>query len=206
MVGGRVRSTEQNGLELSEAPHAADAPRDACRRAADLGSLGRSHLLVGRQVRSGRAVTSKSAKQTRRAFLAEAGLAAVSASSLLRSQDANAQTSVPHSAGTAAPTLEAPPNTCDCHHHIYDDGRFPPPAASANPMVSQARVEEYLLLKRRIRTTQSVIVTPAAYVTDNRVTLDAIARLGPNAGGSSVTLTGVAFLGPGTSAEPGLGP
>lgn len=129
---------------------------------------------------------SDSTKPTRRSFLAGAGLAAVGASMLVRAQDANAQAVVPNSAGTASPKLEAPPNSCDCHHHIYDGARFPPPANSSNPMVSQARVEEYRLLKQRLRTVRSVIVTPAAYATDNRVTLDAIARLGPNARGVAV--------------------
>jgi len=36
------------------------------------------------------------------------------------------------------------------------------------------RVEEYHLLQRRIGTTRSVVVTPAPYIGDNRVTLDAI--------------------------------
>jgi hypothetical protein len=36
------------------------------------------------------------------------------------------------------------------------------------------RVEEYRLLQRRIGTTRSVVVTPAPYIGDNRVTLDAI--------------------------------
>ena len=115
---------------------------------------------------------------TRRTFLTRAGLAAVSASLIVRSRNASAQTPVPNSSGTASPTLLAPPNTCDCHHHIYDAVRFPPPANSSNLMVAQARAEEYQLLKQRLRTTRSVIVTPAVYVTDNRVTLDAIARLG----------------------------
>lgn len=123
---------------------------------------------------------------TRRTFLAKAGLAAVSAHLLMRSRDAGAQTIVPNSFGTASPTLQAPPNTCDCHHHIYDAARFPPPSESSNPMVSQARAEEYQLLKKRLHTTRSVIVTPAPYVTDNRVTLNAIARLGAAARGVAV--------------------
>jgi D-galactarolactone isomerase len=122
----------------------------------------------------------------RRTFLVRAGLAAVSASLIARSRDTGAQTLVPNSSGTASPTLQAPPNTCDCHHHIYDAARFPPPTASSNPMVSQARAEEYQLLRKRLHTTRSVIVTPAPYVTDNRVTLDAIARFGPAARGVAV--------------------
>jgi predicted TIM-barrel fold metal-dependent hydrolase len=42
------------------------------------------------------------------------------------------------------------------------------------------------MLKARIGTTRDVIVTPLAYATDNRVTLNAIARLGPNARGVAV--------------------
>ena len=45
-------------------------------------------------------------------------------------------------------------------------------------MQSNAAVDEYRLLQRRIGTTRTVIVTPAAYVTDNRVTLDGIQQLG----------------------------
>ena len=142
---------------------------------------------IGRSaVQSGGIVMSDGQTPTRRTFLARAGLAAVSARVLIRSRDASAQTSVPNSSGAASPTLQAPPNTCDCHHHIYDAVRFPLPANSSNPMVSQARAEEYQLLKKRLRTTRSVIVTPAPYVTDNRVTLDAIARLGPTARGVAV--------------------
>src|SRR5579872_2157519 len=42
------------------------------------------------------------------------------------------------------------------------------------------------LLQRRIGTTRDVVVTPAPYVTDNRVTLDAIAQFGKNARGVAV--------------------
>jgi predicted TIM-barrel fold metal-dependent hydrolase len=53
-------------------------------------------------------------------------------------------------------------------------------------MLQNARVEDYRLLQRRIGTSRNVVVTPAAYVTDNRVTLDAIAQLGANARGVAV--------------------
>ena len=45
-------------------------------------------------------------------------------------------------------------------------------------MQSDAAAAEYRLLQKRIGTTRTVIVTPAAYVTDNRVTLDGIQQLG----------------------------
>jgi len=44
----------------------------------------------------------------------------------------------------------------------------------------------YDMLQRRIGTSRNIVVTPLAYDTDNRVTLDAIARLGPNARGVAV--------------------
>src|SRR5436309_12174287 len=45
-------------------------------------------------------------------------------------------------------------------------------------MQSDAAVAQYRLLQKRNGTTRTVIVTPAAYVTDNRVTLDGIEQLG----------------------------
>src|SRR4029434_3271416 len=73
-----------------------------------------------------------------------------------------------------------PPGACDCHHHIYDAVRFPP-ATPGGRLIPDARLEEFRLLQRRIGTTRNIVVTPSAYVTDNRVTLDAIAKLVANA-------------------------
>lgn len=121
----------------------------------------------------------------RRNFLKRAGAAALSAAGVVRAQPSRAQVQVPNSAGTDAPKLKAPANACDCHHHVYDGARFPPGNPQSRMQVN-ARVDEYRLLQRRIGTTRDVIVTPAPYVTDNRVTLDAIARLGANARGVAV--------------------
>ncbi|MGZ5083753.1 MAG: amidohydrolase family protein, partial [Usitatibacter sp.] len=46
--------------------------------------------------------------------------------------------------------------------------------------VTDASVAEYQLLQKRLGVTRAVVVQPAAYGTDNDVTLDAIARLGPD--------------------------
>jgi len=92
---------------------------------------------------------------------------------------------VPNSSGTARPKLQAPPNACDCHMHIYDGERFPPSRPQAR-MQPNARLQEYRLLQQRIGTSRVVIVSPAAYVTDSAVTLDAIARIGPQARGVAV--------------------
>jgi len=84
---------------------------------------------------------------------------------------------VPNSSGTAAPKLKLPAHACDCHMHIYDAARFPPlrPGARMQP---DAAVADYRLLQQRIGTSRTVVVQPAAYHTDNDVTLDAIAQLG----------------------------
>lgn len=121
----------------------------------------------------------------RRTFLKGAGLAALSATAALQTREARAQIQVPNSAGTEAPRLKAPANACDCHMHIYDAARFPqPPSQRVAP--TNAAVPEYRLLQKRIGTTRVVIVTPRNYATDNRVTVDAIAQLGPNARGVAV--------------------
>ena len=120
----------------------------------------------------------------RRTFLQEVGLAALSATGIVHAQLSQAQDTVPNSSGKEAPRLTAPAYTCDCHHHILDAVRFPP--ATPGTQFRDARVVEYRLLQRRIGTTRDVVVTPIPYVTDNRVTLDAIAQLGANSRGVAV--------------------
>ena len=122
----------------------------------------------------------------RRRFLKQSGAFALGAAGVMLPRAGYTQSAVPNPTGTASPTLKAPTNACDCHYHIYDTVRFPLPAGSANPVVPNSRVEEYQRLQSRLRTTRSVTVTPAPYVTDNRVTLNAIARLGPTARGVAV--------------------
>ena len=118
----------------------------------------------------------------RRVFLQGSGLAALGAAGIVPA-DLQAQVAVPNSAGTELPKLKAPALACDCHHHIYDAVRFPPVEAGLEP---NSRVAEYRLLQRRIGTTRNVVVTPRAYATDNRVTLDAISQFGANARGVAV--------------------
>ncbi|HMK80647.1 MAG TPA: amidohydrolase family protein [Xanthobacteraceae bacterium] len=110
----------------------------------------------------------------RRTLLGAAGALAVSGVG-----PARAQHNVPNSSGSDAPKLKAPANACDCHMHIYDAARFPPARPGPQSrMQSNASVAEYRLLQQRNGTSRTVVVTPAAYVTDNRVTLDAIVQLG----------------------------
>jgi D-galactarolactone isomerase len=92
---------------------------------------------------------------------------------------------VPNSAGTTLPALKAPPNACDCHVHVYDGVRFPPPRPEAR-MQPHAGVPEFRLFQRRIGTSRVVVVQPASNHIDNGVTLDALAQLGPQARGIGV--------------------
>jgi predicted TIM-barrel fold metal-dependent hydrolase len=125
----------------------------------------------------------------RRRFLARTGLAAFGAALVVESGDAwldgAAQLAVPNSSGTALPKLKAPANACDCHAHIYDPARFPPdPKQGAIP--ASAAMPDYRLFQKRIGPTRAVIVTPRNYGTDNSITLDAIAQLGPQGRGLAV--------------------
>lgn len=92
---------------------------------------------------------------------------------------------VPNSSGTTRPRHGAAPGACDSHLHIYD-----PRFAMAWPQlraVPDASIAEYRLLQQRLGTQRAIIVQPAAYGTDNAVTLDAVAQLGQeNARGIAV--------------------
>jgi D-galactarolactone isomerase len=110
-------------------------------------------------------------------------MALVAAAGAVRSEPAFAQ-QVPWSSGTELPKLKAPANACDCHMHIYD-AKYPvDPKATLKP--ADALVADYKLLQKRIGTSRNVVVTPSTYGTDNRVTLDAIAQIGPTARGVAV--------------------
>jgi predicted TIM-barrel fold metal-dependent hydrolase len=121
----------------------------------------------------------------RRTFVKSASLAAIASAAPGIFEGVSQAQRVPNSSGTAPAKLKASPGACDCHHHIYDAVRFPP-VQPGGTIIPDARVEEYRMLQRRIGTSRNIVVTPLAYATDNRVTLDAIARLGPNARGVAV--------------------
>jgi predicted TIM-barrel fold metal-dependent hydrolase len=116
----------------------------------------------------------------RRTFVT--GAAALAATGTFAMQDSRAQHAVPNSTGTEPPKLKAPPGAADCHIHIYDGARFAP-ARPDSRMQANGAVADYRLLQQRIGTSRVVVVSPAAYGTDNRVTIDALAQLGVNARG-----------------------
>ena len=119
----------------------------------------------------------------RRRLMKTAGAMALAAAGAVRSEEAFAQ-QVPWSSGTESPKLKAPANACDCHMHIYDAKYPTDPKATLKP--ADALVADYKLLQKRIGTSRNVVVTPSTYGTDNRVTLDAIAQIGPTARGVAV--------------------
>ena len=96
---------------------------------------------------------------------------------------------VPHSAGTGRPKLAAPARACDCHMHVFDP-RFPSsPHWTRTP--PEAPLHAYRALQRRLGTDRAVIVNPSTYGTDNRCTLDALAKIGATARGVAVVDTSV---------------
>jgi len=120
----------------------------------------------------------------RRTFIKKASMMAIAATASTIARPGHAQ-QVSNSTGTERPKLAAPQNACDCHMHIYDAARFPMPPSKRVPP-SDATVAHYRMLQKRIGTTRVVIVQPRNYAIDNRVTVDAIAQLGPNARGVAV--------------------
>src|SRR3984957_10983033 len=123
----------------------------------------------------------------RRGFLRAMGATVIVAGGL--NSSSGQPQAVPWSSGTEPPKLKAPPNACDCHMHIYDS-RFPvAPNAKLRP--PEATVDAYRPFQKRIGTTRNVVVTPSTYGTDNSVTLDAMAKIGPTARGVAVVDTGV---------------
>ncbi len=82
----------------------------------------------------------------------------------------------------APPRTKLPPLSCDCHMHAYGDlERYPPSAGSPFKPVPGGHIDNYLELRRILGLDRAVVVQPSAYGTDNRCTLEAVARLGDRA-------------------------
>jgi D-galactarolactone isomerase len=125
---------------------------------------------------------------SRRRVLGGAAAATLGASLGLRDRPAFAQHAVRYSTGGAAPTFKVPPNTADCHFHIYDNRV--PPAAGGLP-APDATPDDYRALQARLGTARGVVVQPSLYGTDNRPTLAGMAALGPNFRGVAVVTPAV---------------
>ncbi|MFQ5973660.1 MAG: amidohydrolase family protein [Alphaproteobacteria bacterium] len=92
----------------------------------------------------------------------------------------------PSPTADTSPRLATPAGTCDCHIHVYGPESAYPVAPTAAFKPSLALVEDYRRIMDRLGIERVVIVQPSAYGTDNRCTLDAMARLGPKARGVAV--------------------
>ena len=89
-------------------------------------------------------------------------------------------------ASRTAVNFEIPPGACDCHTHVFGDGRdfpwwekrayTPPPTSS----------DELLQLQNDLHLSRVVIVHPSVYGADNSASLDGIRKLGSRARGVAV--------------------
>jgi predicted TIM-barrel fold metal-dependent hydrolase len=124
----------------------------------------------------------------RRSFIRGTSALLFSATALEIARAQSSAAAVPNSVGTEAPKLKAPPDSCDCHMHIYDPAHFPfvPNPGEKRAAPANAAVAQYRLLQKRTGTTRVVVVTPRNYATDNRATVDAVSQLGANARGVAV--------------------
>ncbi|WP_144114240.1 amidohydrolase family protein [Paraburkholderia sp. BCC1886] len=86
-------------------------------------------------------------------------------------------TSLQRDDAASFPANRMPSGACDSHMHIYER-RFLADGARHAGFPAHAGVDDYLAVQQRIGTQRTVVVTPRPYGTDNRVTLDAIRRLG----------------------------
>lgn len=123
--------------------------------------------------------------RTRRSFLSTASKLTASIGLLeLGTKAVAGERSYPHSSGNEGVHAAIPADACDCHMHVYDD-RFPW-ANGAKLLHPPATVSMYRQIQAHLRTKRCVVVTPSAYGTDNRCTLDALQQLGSVARGVAV--------------------
>lgn len=90
----------------------------------------------------------------------------------------------PFSSGTGPPRTTLPPNSTDCHHHVYDSAFPAHPAATLRP--AEASVADYRALQARLGTTRNVVVQPSTYGADNRCLVAALNAFGQSARGVAV--------------------
>lgn len=92
---------------------------------------------------------------------------------------------------TRKPRFQMPALACDTHAHVFGpQARFPfSPERSYTP--EDCTVEQYAALLQTLGIERKVVVHGGAHGTDNRATLDAIARLGPSARGVAVIRPGL---------------
>lgn len=76
------------------------------------------------------------------------------------------------------PTFAVPPHSTDCHFHIFGPYTRYPLSPGRRYSPPEAPISRYLELARTLGIGRMVVVQPSVYGTDNRCTLDAVARFG----------------------------
>src|SRR5260370_42575930 len=84
--------------------------------------------------------------------------------------------------------MKVPHGAVDTHMHFYDEKL---PGAPGTPLPGHFDVDQYRALQKRLGLERVIVVQPNAYKDDNRVTLDAIKKIGRNAKGGAVVAPGV---------------
>ena len=80
---------------------------------------------------------------------------------------------------TKKPKLTPPPGACDTHLHVYGPSEIYPLVAERNYTPDpRSTLDDYLAVHRALGLERAVIVTGSANGTNNRVTMDALARMG----------------------------
>lgn len=74
------------------------------------------------------------------------------------------------------PRFKAPPGTCDTHCHIFGPPNVFPYSERRRYTPPAAPVEHYLMMLDWIGVDRGIVVQPNVHDTDNRVSIDAIAR------------------------------
>lgn len=72
------------------------------------------------------------------------------------------------------PGLVLPPDTCDCHNHVFGPAATFPYSQPRSYSPPDAPIAEYIALHSTLGVNRSVIVQPSVYGTDHRATLDAM--------------------------------
>lgn len=78
------------------------------------------------------------------------------------------------------PKLVLPKSACDCHAHIFGVSDTYPFAGARDYTPPPATVPQYLAMLATVGLERAVIVQPSVYGYDNRCTLDAVEKIGPD--------------------------
>lgn len=91
-----------------------------------------------------------------------------------------------------SPAIATPAGACDTHCHIIGPASRFPFAEQRSYTPPDAPIEDYIRLRDVLGIERSVIVQPGAHGVDNRVTLEAVTRLGREARGIAVVKPDIA--------------